>query len=259
MRTLLITGIILFVLLILCVYWIIHYRIEQVRLDEQRKTEFTRQLAAIEMRALQAQMNPHFIFNSINSIQGFILKNKIDEAIGYLKDFAKILRQTLENASKEFITLAEELQYIQYYLSLELMRFDQKFKVDIRLPEGINPQCIQLPPIIIQPYVENAIRHGLIHKEDGVGLLIIEFKTNQDELTCIIEDNGVGRKMSGEIESWKQQTHKSQSTRITQDRIDLLNKSTQSNKYKVTIVDLYDNQGNGLGTRVEIILPLLPL
>ncbi|MBK7031385.1 MAG: histidine kinase [Bacteroidales bacterium] len=90
-------------------------------------------------------MNPHFIFNSINSIQGFILKNKIEEARGYLMDFAKLLRLTLENASKEFISLEEELQYVQYYLNLELMRFDQKFKVEILCKEGIDPQNILIP------------------------------------------------------------------------------------------------------------------
>ena len=245
------------VLLILCVYCIIRYRTNQVKQEEQKKSEFTRQLATIEMRGLQSQMNPHFIFNSINSIQGFILKNKIDEARGYLMDFAKILRQTLDNATKEFITLEEELQYIQYYLNLELMRFDQKFKVDIRLPDNINPQIIQIPPMIIQPYVENAIRHGLLHKGDDKGLLIIEFLVVNDYLKCIIEDNGVGRKKSKEIESWKQHTHIPQSTRITQDRIDLLNKSTKSEKYRVTILDLFDEQGEGSGTRVEVILPLM--
>jgi LytS/YehU family sensor histidine kinase len=226
---------------------------------EEKKSEFTRQLATIEMRALQSQMNPHFIFNCINSIQGFILKNKTDEALGYLMDFAKILRLTLENASKEYIGLEEELQYIQYYLNLELMRFDQKFKVEILLPDDINPQIIQIPPMIIQPHVENAIRHGLLHKQDENGLLTIRFLVDEDALKCLIEDNGVGRRKSNEIESWKQLTHKPPSTRITQDRIDLLNKSTQSDKYKVTITDLHAEKGEGSGTQVEIILPLITL
>lgn len=246
-------------LLILFVFVIIRSRTEKIKKEEQKKSEFNRQLATIEMRALQSQMNPHFIFNSINSIQGFILKNKIDEARGYLMDFAKILRQTLDNATKELIMLEEELQYIQYYLNLELMRFDQKFKVDIRVPDNINPKFIQIPPMIIQPYVENSIRHGLLHKTDEQGLLSIEFSIVGKDLKCVIEDNGVGRKRSKEIESWKQLTHKPQSTRITQDRIDLLNKSTQVGKYRVTIFDLYDEHGEGSGTSVEIILPLMSL
>ena len=249
-----ITGIV--VLLILCMYWIIQFRTNQIRTDEKKKSEFTRQLATIEMRALQSQMNPHFIFNCINSIQGLILKSKIDEALGYLMDFANILRQTLENASKEYISVEEELEYIRYYLNLELMRFDQKFKVEILLPDDFNAQNIQIPPMIIQPHVENAIRHGLLHKQNENGLLTIKFLVEENAFKCLIEDNGVGRLKSKEIESWKQLTHKSQSTRITQDRIDLLNKSTQSAKYKVTISDLYSDNGEGSGTQVEIILPL---
>jgi sensor histidine kinase YesM len=113
--------------------------------------------------------------------------------------------------------------------------------------------------MIIQPHVENAIRHGLLHKQDENGLLTIRFLVDEDTLKCLIEDNGVGRRKSNEIESWKQLAHKPQSTRITQDRIDLLNKSTQLDKYKVTFTDLHADKGEGTGTRVEIILPLITL
>lgn len=245
-------------LLIVSIWIIIWFRTEAIRKEEQKKTDFSKRLAEIEMRALQSQMNPHFVFNCINSIQGFILKHKVDDALGYLMDFSKILRQTLDNASKEFITLEEEVDYIQCYLNLELMRFDKKFSVDLKFPEELNPQCVQLPPMIIQPYIENAIRHGLVHKENGQGLLSVGFKIQGDLLHCSIEDNGVGRKKSKDIESWKNQsTHKPQSTRITQDRIDLLNKSLQSGKHRINIIDLYDHQGVGIGTRVEITLPLM--
>ena len=245
----------------LSVWFFIHYRTEKIREEENKKSTFSRQLAEIEMKALQSQMNPHFIFNSINSIQGFILKNKVDEALGYLMNFSKILRQTLDNATKEYISLDEEIEYIKWYLNLELMRFDKKFTVEFRLPDNLNPQFIQIPPMVVQPFVENAIRHGLLHKSDGQGLLLIEFVVQGDQqLKCIIEDNGVGRKRSKEIESWKNQTtHKPQSTRITKDRIDLLNKASQSDKYRVNIIDLCDGKGTGTGTRVEIILPLMTL
>ena len=235
------------------------YRTRKIRQEEKTKFEFSKQLAEIEMKVLQSQMNPHFIFNSINSIQGFILKNKVDDALGYLQDFAKILRQTLDNATKEYISLEEEIEYIKWYLNLELMRFDQKFRVELRVPDNFNPQNIHIPPMIVQPYVENAIRHGLLHRNDGLGILIIEFTILGDQdLKCIIEDNGVGRKRCKEIESWKNQsTHKPQSTRITKDRIDLLNKSSQSDKYRVNIIDLCDGKGAGTGTRVEIMLPLM--
>ena len=250
-----IIGFILF--LIITVFWIIHFRTKRVREIEQKKSEYSKQLATIEMRALQSQMNPHFIFNSINSIQGFILQNKIDEARTYLMDFSKIIRQTLDNATKEYISLEDELEYLGYYLKMELMRFGKKFQVNIRIPENINPQQIQLPPMIVQPYVENSIRHGLLHKTEGQGKLTIEFIIEvENYLKCIIEDNGVGRKKSNEIESWKNLTHKPQSTKITQDRIDLLNLTSQSEKYKVNIIDLADEKGFPAGTRVELLLPL---
>lgn len=246
--------------LILVVIIIFRRRTKQIKLTEQRKSEFNKRLAQIEMKALQSQMNPHFIFNSINSIQGFIINNKVEEARSYLMDFAKLIRKTLDNATKEFITLEEELDYLNYYLKLELMRFDDKFQVDILVSDGINPQNIELPPMIIQPYVENAIRHGLNHKNDGHGLLIIEFRIENDQfLRCIVEDNGVGRKKSKEIESWKKHTHQPQSTRITQDRIELLNLSSQSGEFRVNIIDLQDNTGNPLGTRIELFLPLRTL
>lgn len=229
----------------------------KIRQEEKKKTEFSRQLAGLEIRALQSQMNPHFIFNSINSIQGFILKNKVDEALGYLMDFSKILRQTLDNASRELISLEEELQYIRYYLSLEMMRFDQKFEVEINFPESINPQSVQLPPMILQPYVENAIRHGLLHKQDGKGKLHINFTLEADIFKCTIEDNGVGRTRAGKIESWKQPNHKPKSTRITQDRIDLMNQSLETDKCRIITTDLTDKNGNVTGTRVEIILLLM--
>jgi ligand-binding sensor domain-containing protein len=245
--------------LILLMWFIIRYRVTQIRKEGQKKAEVSKHFAEIEMRALQAQMNPHFIFNSINSIQGFILKNKVDDAIGYLQDFSKIIRQTLENATKENISLDEEIEYIKWYLNLELMRFDKKFKVEFRLPDNLDPQHIQIPPMIIQPYIENAIRHGLLHKNNGAGFLLIAFSVEEENLMCVIEDNGVGRKKSREIESWRTLAHKPQSTRITQDRIELLNKRTQSNKYRITIIDLCDGNGVSNGTRVEINLPLRTL
>jgi LytS/YehU family sensor histidine kinase len=136
------------------------------------------------------------------------------------------------------------------------MRFDNKFKVEFRIHENLNPQNIQIPPMIIQPYVENAVRHGLFHKEDGEGLLLIDISIEGENLKCVIEDNGVGRKKSKEIDSWRDLQHKPQSTRITQERIDLLNKSTQSDKYRVTIKDICNRIGDVKGTQVEIILPL---
>ncbi len=247
----------LIITIILSTILIFRIRTNMIKITEQRKTEFNKRLAKIEMRALQSQMNPHFIFNSINSIQGFIINNHVEEARGYLMDFARLIRKTLDNATKEFITLEEELEYLNYYLKLELMRFDNKFQVDLQVSDGINPQTIELPPMIIQPYIENAIRHGLNHKKDGQGILKVEFKVENDQyLRCVVEDNGVGRKKSKEIERWRTLTHQPQSTRITHDRIELLNLSSQTDEFRVNIIDLQDDTGNPLGTRIELLLPL---
>lgn len=242
---------------ILIIWAIMLLKIRKIRREEKIKTEFSRQLANLEIRALQSQMNPHFIFNSINSIQSFILKNKSEEALGYLMDFSKILRQTLENASREFISLDEELQYIGYYLRLEMMRFDQKFEVEIILPDHVNPQAVLIPPMILQPYVENAIRHGLMHKQNGKGKIDLIFSADADLFKCIVQDNGVGRKKSSEIESWKRPAHKPQSTRITLERIALMNQTLGTNKCSINITDLTDKNGEPAGTKVEIILLLI--
>ncbi|MEI6456494.1 MAG: histidine kinase [bacterium] len=245
--------------IIILVLMIISYRTDRIRREEKKKSDLSKHLAEIEMKALQSQMNPHFIFNSINSIQGFILKNKVDEALGYLNDFARILRQTLDNAVKEYITLEEEIEYITRYLKLEMMRFDYKFIVSIGIPDDLDTHNVQIPPMIIQPHVENAIRHGLVHKMTGKGTLNIQISIENDEkLRCVIEDNGVGRKKSREIEKWKKPAaYQPHSTRITEDRIELLNEAYHSDKYSMRIIDLHDEKGVGSGTRVELVLPLV--
>jgi hypothetical protein len=250
-------GIVLVIIVLVLV--IIRLRTDRIRREEKKKSDISKHLAEIEMKALQSQMNPHFIFNAINSIQGFILKNKVDEALGYLNDFARILRQTLDNAVKEYITLEEEIEYITRYLKLEMMRFDYKFIVSIGIPDDLDAHNVQIPPMIIQPHIENAIRHGLVHKMTGKGILNVKFSIeNDEELRCVIEDNGVGRKKSREIEKWKRPAaYQPHSTRITEDRIELLNEAFHPGKYSMRITDLYDEKGVGSGTRVEIILPLI--
>ncbi|MCD4736305.1 MAG: histidine kinase [Bacteroidales bacterium] len=230
-------------------------RIAKTRREEQKKAEVSKQLAELEMKALLAQMNPHFTFNAINSIQNYILDNDVDAALSYLSDFSKIIRQTLENATKEFITLEEELEYIKRYLRLEHMRFDKEFTYAINTDEQIDPETTLIPPMILQPYVENAIKHGLRHKKDK-GRLSVKFQLADDEkLLCIIEDNGIGRKGSAAINQKIQKDHNSSGMAITKNRVNKLKEIHKSDLFSVRIVDLISDSNQPAGTRVELILP----
>lgn len=232
------------------------YRINKAHREEQMKAEISKQLAGLEMKALLAQMNPHFTFNAINSIQNYILDNEVDAALAYLADFSKIIRQTLENATKEFITLEDEIDYIKRYLRLEQMRFDRQFSYEIITGEQTDTETTLIPPMIVQPYVENAIKHGLRHKK-GEGRLSVEFKMADDnKLLCIIEDNGVGRTASAAINQQIQKDHNSSGMTIARNRIDALKKMYKSDMYAVEVIDLYSPDKHPAGTRVEIVLPL---
>lgn len=232
------------------------YRINKAHREAQMKAEISKQLAGLEMKALLAQMNPHFTFNAINSIQNYILDNEVDAALTYLSDFSKIIRQTLENATKEFITLENEIDYIERYLRLEQMRFDRQFSYQIITDEQPDPETTMIPPMIIQPYLENAIKHGLRHKK-GEGRLSVVFQIADDKkLLCIIEDNGIGRSASAAINQQIQKDHNSSGMTITKNRIDALRKMYKSDMFTVQVIDLFSQDKHPAGTRVKIVLPL---
>ena len=242
---------------ILFLIWLIVFlRTKQIKKRERNLAEISERIAEFEMKALRAQMNPHFIFNAINSIQNYMLDNDIDSALGYLSDFAKLIRITLDNVVKKKVTLDEELNYLRYYLNLEKMRFDKYFDVDIILPDEFEQRKIEIPPMIIQPFVENAIKHGFVYKKDNAKLKL-QFKITDDNiLQCIIEDNGIGRQKSRELNRNKHQSKQSKGTFITNERLMLLNNTQPRKGYKVNTVDLYDNYNLPCGTRVEITVPI---
>jgi Histidine kinase/Y_Y_Y domain/Two component regulator propeller len=229
-------------------------RIKKVRSAEKIKTQIAQQMAELEMRALQSQMNPHFTFNALNAIQCYILIQDTDHALSYLDDFSVLIRRTLENVSKKFIPLSEEIDYINRYLNLEYARFNEKFEKRIIISPMIDVNQVMIPPMILQPYAENAIIHGLNHLSSG-GILDISFDIVNACLYCKVEDNGVGRKKSSEINGERMKKHHSRGTTITAERVHLLNEP-KSEKYKVIITDMVNDQGIGIGTRVEITLPL---
>ena len=226
------------------------YRVAQIRQEETQKTEFTKKLSEMEMQALRAQMNPHFIFNSLNSINTFILKNEPDAASNYLTKFSRLIRLILQNSNSAVVTLQNELEALHLYLDMESLRFRNKFTFHIRVGSEVEPEDIEIPPLIIQPYVENAIWHGLLHKE-AVGHLSIDLRVENDKLVCVIDDDGVGRRRAGELKSKSASKSKSMGMQITAHRIELMNE-LYGKQTTVDIIDLVDSFGEACGTRVVL-------
>jgi len=247
------------------IYFAYHYieksyrhQIDKIRLESKLKVqqlESIKQLAEFEMQALRAQMNPHFIFNSLNSISRFILKNQKTEANDYLTKFSKLIRMTLQNSELPTVKLKNELNMLQLYLELECLRFDKKIMYEFQCDPDLDTELIEIPPLLLQPYVENAIHHGLMLKKER-GHLWIEIKQKEQYLVCSITDDGIGRKKAAELKNATAATHKSMSMNITASRIALLNQSKQF-KSGVKIVDLVLEDGSPGGTQVIINLPLM--
>src|SRR6185295_7264690 len=165
-------------------------------------------IAEIRMTALRSQMNPHFIFNSLNSIQHFITTKEKEEALNYLSKFSKLIRQILENSRENTVSIANELQLLQLYVQLEQLRFSNKFTYHLHTDEELDIENTEIPPLLIQPYVENAILHGLVSK-NGNGELNLSFEKKNGALICKVEDNGIGRKQSAMLLEKKESKHKS--------------------------------------------------
>ncbi len=224
---------------------------------KKQKIEFDRkvEMSKIELKALRSQMNPHFIFNSLNSIQHYIFNSKTDEAIKYLNKFARLVRIILNNSDKPTVTVEEDLEALKLYLELEQMRFEGKFEYDIKVDNSVDVDYDIMPPLLMQPYVENAILHGLNPKPE-TGLLTIHLSCKNNLLICTITDNGIGRDKSSLIKhTMPGKKHKSLGMKITQDRLKILNEINGSD-LNVNIIDLKDNNSNDCGTKVEIFVPL---
>jgi len=206
-----------------------------------------------EQKLLRSQMNPHFIFNSLSAIQSYILKNKALEAGSYLSRFAKLMRSILDNSSKEFITLEEEIETLNNYLNLQKIRLQEKLGYSIRADDGLLEEEISVPPMLSQPFIENSIEHGILKKESAEGKIDIHFIDKQDQIIIEIIDNGIGREKAGRLGEKK---HRSRATEIIQSRIALLSKAY---KIKPTFetIDLYDKNNKPEGTKVLISLPKL--
>jgi tetratricopeptide (TPR) repeat protein len=237
---------------------ILKRRNEKMRLQhelELHKLESEKQLSELEMQALRAQMNPHFIFNSLNSINRFILQNNRAQASEYLTKFSKLVRMILQNSQASLISLESELESLELYLQMETLRFDFHFSYKISVPKDLDIDLLKVPPLIIQPYVENAIWHGLMHKEEK-GQLDIEVSQEDGYLYFKISDNGIGRKQAAALASKSATKHKSMGLRITADRIAMMQRSNGTES-PVTINDLVNGDGSAAGTEVRIKIPVI--
>jgi len=207
---------------------------------------------SLQSQALRAQMDPHFIFNALNSIQNFIISKDTKAAMGYVSKFSKLMRQTLESSMKEKVTVEEEIDMLKNYLDLEQLRFDKIFEYHFEIDESIDIAYTEIPSMLLQPYIENAILHGLRHKNGG-GSLKITLLNQFEYLLCVIEDNGIGRERSGIINA-ERHKHRSAGTHVTNTRLSLLQLS-KDDAAKVVFLDLKDVNGQANGTRVEIKIP----
>lgn len=237
------------VLLLLLIALFVQWRLQRLR-DRQRNEQ---RLLRLESQALRAQMNPHFIFNVLSAIQGYVSNGDAAASEVYLGKFSRLIRKILENSRASFVPLREELETIRYYMGMEQMRFKVAFHFEINLDPAIDDENVFVPPMLIQPYLENAILHGIVAKgEQGR----IELNINQvgDLLKCEIIDNGVGRKHSAEFKV-DQKLHKPLGMLITRERLELLQHKA-AEKLEVVTEDLLDQASRSCGTRVSISIPV---
>ena len=237
--------------LLTAAFFIYRYRVKSIEQDNLIRQEMNQ----YRQQALSKQMNPHFLFNSLNSIQYYIVKNDRIASSLYLSKFATLMRIILNNSQSQAIPLSDELSALELYLELESMRFKDRFEYTFEIDPLINQASMQVPPFIIQPFIENSIWHGLMNRE-GNGILKIKLIFEEILIRCIVEDNGVGRKQAAEIEGKNPFGRPSKGISITETRLKLFgSKNIQPNP--IVYTDLYDQNGTAEGTRVEILIPIL--
>ncbi len=218
------------------------------------KIQLERNLKKSILTTVKSQMNPHFFYNALNTIQAYIFNNDRTKASNYLSKFSKLTRLILEMSEQETVLLKDEIQALKLYLDLEKMRFQEEFEFELLYDEELL-NTIEIPSMIIQPYVENAVKHGLLHKINGVGKIEIRFKSCEKELLITIKDNGIGRKRSEELNKIRQDKSKSFATNANKKRLDILNEG-KTDKIVVQFIDNYDQNNQSTGTIVELIIPL---
>jgi len=234
-------------------YLLFRMRIHNLKRVENERTQHNKKIAELELKALRSQMNPHFMFNSLNSIKNYIQKAEPQKASEYLSSFAHLIRLTLQHSREKNVSLEKELEALLLYIDLEKLRFRDSFEFNCTVDESVDLASVTIPPMILQPYVENAIWHGLMHK-DGERRLSLYFKRLNGMLECSIEDNGIGRENAMIIKSKSATRYKSMGMGITRDRLDILNQMNQLG-IELEIIDKKDADDQPTGTRVNIKIP----
>ncbi len=245
----------LFIFLVGLTWMLVGRRIRYIRSKQQEKENLIRQRAEMENMALLAQMNPHFIFNCLNSIQQFVFDKDMMATNEYISNFARLIRATLNHSSRPFISVAEEVEYLTDYLSLEKMRFKDKMDYFVEVEPGLDADESVLPPLMLQPYVENCVRHGLRHKTNGQGYVRIHFQKLAEKLTVTIRDNGIGRKKALEYKTGEHIEYQSKGMSLTSARIHMINLLYKSH-IEVGVEDMLDDGGRPEGTRIVIEFPV---
>ncbi|RZS72733.1 two component regulator with propeller domain [Pseudobacter ginsenosidimutans] len=243
------------ILLMGLTWMLVTERSKRIREREKAAQAIQEKLQDLEQKALRAQMNPHFIFNSLNSIQGFILDNDAGSANKYLSSFARLIRQTLDNSAHSEISVEDEINYLVTYLQLEQLRFKHSFNYSVKADPEVNKSQTFIPGMVLQPFVENAIRHGIQNRQQQGGFIQVGFSLCQDWLCCTITDNGPGREVVQALKSSQHIEYQSRGMQLTTERINVLNLQ-QKRQISLEMEDVLDEAGNVSGTRIIVKFPV---
>lgn len=239
-----------FLMMLWNVIYFFYHNQKRNKRQEQDKAKLKLQAVELEARALRAQMNPHFVFNCLNSIKSLIQQNENEKSVSYLTTFSKLIRTLLNNADKKEISLFDEIETCKLYLTLEAMRFDAKFSYAVNVDETIDLKSIQVPALIIQPFIENAIWHGIVPRNTG-GHVSLNVLNKDGVIEIVIDDNGIGRESSKQNKSGSELTHHSKGVNLTQSRLEL-NNLLQRRQAALETIDKKDENGVATGTTVII-------
>ena len=244
----------LVIALVVLYYSLKIYLKELEKNKEFKQLEIDKQMVSLKLENLRSQMNPHFIFNALNSIQEYIVLNQQNLASTYLVKFSRLIRMYLEQSQEQKVTLEREIDALKLYLELEKVRFEEELTYHLNIAEDLQLTTIKIPSLFIQPYIENAIKHGLHHKISN-RVLMVNFYKEAQELVCEIKDNGIGREEALKLKAKQSQYYKSFATSANAKRVDLINKD-RTNKVQVNITDLKNDNQQSSGTKVTITFPI---
>jgi ligand-binding sensor domain-containing protein len=236
------------------VYFFIQYRIKKISGRENQNAVLRTRMVELEQTALRSQMNPHFIFNCLTSIQQLIISGHKTDANEYLVKFARLIRKTLDLSASSFITVEEEADYLKEYLVLEQLRIPGQFEFSVKIDANINAQTTEIPGMMLQPIIENSIRHGIKHLENKNGRIDISLKQQDEYILCTITDNGVGRAKSGASKGSSFRENKSYGMEIVARRLSAIS-FHHENEGKLDVEDLFNKDGTPAGTTVTMQLP----